>query len=362
MQLSLAGLDLHTRVPPDRWCVTREDLQKFRRLVQDSVQKGDVRPTELDPFDLMDQTIGPSVHTVVDQLIKPVTHQSGDASWALMLHPDGLQCDLYVTHSWQEGIYEFTDNVLGSWPSGSKHAYCCMLSNPQNLDISKMITCPRRSPFAQNLHSADYMLVVPNRRCSIYTRIWCVYEAYLAESAGKTIYTAAPKIDQFWFQLLQVVGTWATGICVAVSALLLVHQKGQMLDSATSCYLDIFVRSLLFPLAFYIHYGHGAELRTRFVSLCFAHVAGCEAGLWLGAAIFDITAWFDGNDVEKMVMWPWAVLKVVWSLLMGLAGDATRQWSLAAEGQACALAMATQAASWMHKAQCSRTKIVFWQK
>ena len=38
-----------------------------------------------------------------EQYIKPVTLQAGKVSWALMQHPDGLDCDLFISHAWQEG-------------------------------------------------------------------------------------------------------------------------------------------------------------------------------------------------------------------------------------------------------------------
>ena len=38
-----------------------------------------------------------------EQYIKPVTLKAGKVSWALMQHPDGLDCDLFISHAWQEG-------------------------------------------------------------------------------------------------------------------------------------------------------------------------------------------------------------------------------------------------------------------
>merc|ERR1712232_1378363 len=100
----------------------------------------------------------------------------GNASWALMCHPEGRVCDLFITHGWAEGVYEFIDKVVNSWPSGARHAYCCMLSNPQNLDITNLISSPVDSPFARAMKSASRMLVVPNNVGSIYSRKWCSYE------------------------------------------------------------------------------------------------------------------------------------------------------------------------------------------
>jgi hypothetical protein len=53
-----------------------------------------------------------------------------------------------------------------------------------------LLQSPSCSPFALALHSANVVLVVPNRHCSIYTRLWCAYEGYLAQEAGKPILVA----------------------------------------------------------------------------------------------------------------------------------------------------------------------------
>lgn len=46
---------------------------------------------------------GPSIYSVNEQYIKPVTADAGKMSWALMMNPEGLDCDLFVSHAWQEG-------------------------------------------------------------------------------------------------------------------------------------------------------------------------------------------------------------------------------------------------------------------
>ena len=107
-----------------------------------------------------------------------------------MKNPDGLPCDVFITHAWAEGIYEFVDRVVQSWPRGGRAAYVCFLSNPQNMDIADLISTPEESPFAKALDSCRHVLAVPNRRCSIYSRLWCVYEAFLAYSWNKPITNA----------------------------------------------------------------------------------------------------------------------------------------------------------------------------
>ena len=205
-----AAVALHESVPPDRWCVTRADLKQLRREVWQAIQKGEICPPDdgSDDFDSSDQLFGPSIYTVNKQHIMPVTDLVGKVSWALMIHPDGLECHLFISHAWQEGVFEFLSlgspvvpftlflfwvslksnqpknrypyyimvtglprsKVLHSWPRAARNAWCCMLANPQNLDIGSLLQAPSSSPFALALRASSCVLVIPNRHCSIYTR------------------------------------------------------------------------------------------------------------------------------------------------------------------------------------------------
>eukprot|EP00928_Gymnodinium_smaydae_P009118 TRINITY_DN13372_c0_g1_i1.p1 TRINITY_DN13372_c0_g1~~TRINITY_DN13372_c0_g1_i1.p1 ORF type:complete len:211 (-),score=20.75 TRINITY_DN13372_c0_g1_i1:15-626(-) len=172
------GALLHAKFQPSRWCINKDDLRQFRKVVLASVRGKFITPSEEDAFNPSDARVGPSISSVTKDLIKPVTNIRGDTSWALMLHPEGLQCDLFVSHCWQEGTFEFIDKVLYSWPHAARNAYCCMLSNPQNLDIGSLLSRPDCSPFAEALRTARCTLVVPNSRRSISIRIWCVHGPY----------------------------------------------------------------------------------------------------------------------------------------------------------------------------------------
>ena len=183
---------LHENVNPARWCITFFDLKFFESEVHRLIQGGLT-------FEEDFSKDGPSIYALNEQYIKPITAAAGKMSWALMMNPDGLDCDLFITHAWQEGVFEFTQKVRTAWPWRARHAWCCMLANPQNLNISAMIRCPILSPFALALRSSTFLLVVPNRNASVYTRLWCGYEAYLAFQSGKIIQTARPPI---WPQVL----------------------------------------------------------------------------------------------------------------------------------------------------------------
>ena len=40
---------------------------------------------------------------VNESYIKPVTAAAGKMSWALLMNPEGLDADLFITHAWQAG-------------------------------------------------------------------------------------------------------------------------------------------------------------------------------------------------------------------------------------------------------------------
>eukprot|EP00929_Paragymnodinium_shiwhaense_P061140 TRINITY_DN3052_c0_g3_i1.p1 TRINITY_DN3052_c0_g3~~TRINITY_DN3052_c0_g3_i1.p1 ORF type:complete len:653 (+),score=59.92 TRINITY_DN3052_c0_g3_i1:68-2026(+) len=172
-----------------RWCITRDDLRSFAAEVRAAWKAGSIPhdPAHPNPYH-DDPAIGPNIYAVCTHFIKPRTMEAGGVSWALMKHPEGLPCDVFVTHSWQEGVFEFVSKLEGVWPADAHHLYCCFLSNPQNGDISAMLgQSAMMSPFAVALATAKYLLVIPNCQSSIYTRLWCVFEAHLALQLGLQI-------------------------------------------------------------------------------------------------------------------------------------------------------------------------------
>eukprot|EP00928_Gymnodinium_smaydae_P000119 TRINITY_DN10045_c0_g1_i2.p1 TRINITY_DN10045_c0_g1~~TRINITY_DN10045_c0_g1_i2.p1 ORF type:complete len:610 (+),score=66.04 TRINITY_DN10045_c0_g1_i2:67-1830(+) len=213
LQQHSIGHDLHRRIGAEYWSVKREDLTQFRRLVALALASQQITPTDEDNFNPVDKRHGPNVYTVTEQFIKPRTAQAGGMSWALMLHPDGLKCDIFVTHAWQEGIFEFIDKVVGGWPFGGRHAWCCMLALPQNLHISSFIRSPQFSPFAVALRVASHLLVVSNTKSSIYSRLWCAYEAHIAYRSDTVILvTCAPIRKRVLKAVLMMLPTFSAGL------------------------------------------------------------------------------------------------------------------------------------------------------
>ena len=158
-------------------------------------------------------------------VVRPMT--SGGASYALMKHPEGLDCEVFVSHSWHGGIFHLRRGVRLGWPQlhRLKNLYCCLLSNPQNLNLDEFIGGPlSESAFALALQKASHLLVVPNPSVGVYSRLWCVFEAYLGAKWNK-IYLLPVVPDQkescrHWLRTVGVPMLGAAVVGVPVSMLL----------------------------------------------------------------------------------------------------------------------------------------------
>eukprot|EP00439_Symbiodinium_sp_Y106_P085661 s72_g29.t1 len=136
--------DMALRVPPDRWCITRSEFYAFIEEVRelwklDKIPDGDVpNAFHSDPHH------GPNLYQVNQHFVKPVTWAAGGMSYALMKHPAGLPCQVFLSHAWAEGLFELGDLVHRGWPrlQGIVNLYCCLLANPQNLNIEDLLSVP----------------------------------------------------------------------------------------------------------------------------------------------------------------------------------------------------------------------------
>ena len=179
------AMELHRRVPADKWCVTFNEFLEFVEDVRFAWELGQIGGI---PASSNDSERGPNLYLVNEHYVKPTTLAKGGMSYALWLHPEGLPCQVFVSHAWVEGIFEFVLGVESAWPGGFglRNMYCCLLANPQNLDLELFLNVDLvHSPFAKALAKASHLLVVPNSQISIYSRLWCVYEAYLGISMSK---------------------------------------------------------------------------------------------------------------------------------------------------------------------------------
>ena len=272
-----SAIELHETVNPARWCITFADLQFFQSEVRRAIQEGTFQES-------FEASRGPSIYAVNENYIKPVTAAAGKMSWALMMNPEGLDCDVFITHAWQEDVFEFTEKVLTSWPWRANHAWCCMLANPQNLDIGALLQSPSLSPFALALKSSKYMLVVPNRHTSVYTRLWCGYEAYLAFQSNKIIQTAAPPIwRQVWLAWFMMLPALLIGLMVGSMS------KVHHLEGAKQLMLLMRTLALLASLV---------SQNCGQIRLC---LIANHIGLASGAAAVMEIAWSDPHDALPLL-------------------------------------------------------------
>ncbi|CAE7947220.1 unnamed protein product, partial [Symbiodinium sp. KB8] len=193
------GLRMHYAVPARKWCVTRRGFLEFLTAVEDAHQAGRIE-NKINPRTQLanphhdDPMIGPNMHSVNGAVIKPRTQEAGGMSWALMLSPEGLDGEFFfVTHSWKEGVYEFSRKVVNHWQRQDLSMWCCFLANPQTWDREELNKLLGErfdlsdSPFmlalsASQLHS---FVVVPNVTESLYCRLWCVAELWKAMEVEK---------------------------------------------------------------------------------------------------------------------------------------------------------------------------------
>ena len=143
------------------------------------------------PPPIAHRPFGPNVDQVNHALIRPVTADFAElpgSSWSVMenLKTGGLLCTAFFSHAWDEGIFEFCRNALAAWPDDCEGAYICFLSNPQNLDIDKIVGHEvEESPFYTVLSSRPRaVILLANCNVPIHTRYWCVLEAFLAFKFG----------------------------------------------------------------------------------------------------------------------------------------------------------------------------------
>jgi len=176
-------------IDASRWCIDRADLDFLETAVRGLWSEGKIPndPQHPNP-DHDNPQIGPSILQVVTHYLIPGERANSGVSWALQRHPYGLKCDVFVTHCWAEGVFEFITQVRQAWPADAHHLWCCFLANPQDGFVSELLAGNiDHSPFARALSAAKCFLVIPNRRVSIYTRLWCVFEAHTAIRCGLEI-------------------------------------------------------------------------------------------------------------------------------------------------------------------------------
>mmetsp|Transcript_26061 Transcript_26061/g.54091 ORF Transcript_26061/g.54091 Transcript_26061/m.54091 type:complete len:577 (+) Transcript_26061:165-1895(+) len=260
-------------ISPACWGISKADLGFFRQEVWKLWAEGCIadNPEAPNPFH-DDEEVGPNIYQVNELYIKPTTLRAGGMSWALMRHPNGLKCDVFASHAWSEGIFEFVWKVSVNWPRNTHGLYCCFLANPQNGDIASLLgNDPANSPFARALAVCSHVIIVPNRRVSVYSRLWCVFEAHLAMEHGLPI--AMPTRPKAWSVIFRMLPYLITSSLVC---LLFWYLESHLLINPsrpwTPCNLQRLLVLLLVP----------AALRARRLYIgCLCFTLGWQLAHWI---------------------------------------------------------------------------------
>jgi len=207
-----AGADyLHKNIGAEYWGITMPTFLEFVASVRAKFAAGEVTNSGSVAYadDLFQSPrVGPSMYQINEQVIKPMTADPSlelpGASWALMSKDIGTHVTLFVTHAWAEGVFEFASKLQQAWPKDENGtcqqaaAYICFLSNPQNLDISELLTEIETSPFnvaLQKMPKPGRMIMIPTENVPIHERLWCVFEAHTAMQLDIPISVGGPSTD-----------------------------------------------------------------------------------------------------------------------------------------------------------------------
>ena len=223
--------ELHRSVPPQKWCITRAELEEFVQVVHSAWRSGEIPMSQPNALH-WDPAHGPNLYDVNTCVVKPMTLAMGGASYALMKHPQGLDCEVFVSHSWHGGIFHLRRGIRLAWPQlyRRRNLYCCLLSNPQNLDLDEFIGGRlSESAFALALQSASHLLVVPNPSIGVYSRLWCVFEAYLGAQWNKIyllpVVPTPQETCRSWSRAVGVPMLGAFVVGVPVSLILRIYER-----------------------------------------------------------------------------------------------------------------------------------------
>ncbi|CAE7223914.1 UVR8, partial [Symbiodinium pilosum] len=129
-----------------------------------------------------------TVREVVHQVVRPATASQPNLGYARFLNSTRpLSGEAFISHGWDGPFVAFVEAVVEVFSSWQK---------PPNLWISFLALSvhvlvplrfrrePPEAPWALALRRAKIVLLVRNRRCDVYKRLWCVFELFVASSLG----------------------------------------------------------------------------------------------------------------------------------------------------------------------------------
>eukprot|EP00928_Gymnodinium_smaydae_P031675 TRINITY_DN23173_c2_g2_i1.p1 TRINITY_DN23173_c2_g2~~TRINITY_DN23173_c2_g2_i1.p1 ORF type:complete len:444 (+),score=70.01 TRINITY_DN23173_c2_g2_i1:109-1440(+) len=195
---------VHAKLTPEFWGISLRQMLDFVSMVRERIdQEGlvNLAPNyDQEIFDNPKQ--GPNMYAVLPLIKEQTAKEELDIpylSYAVMknAHTAGLKCDVFISHAWAEPVFEFGQNIDSAWPlAADAGAYFCCLSNPQHLDISSMIATPSSSPFYRVLEGCrPKVVLLSNSLQPIHSRLWCVYEVFVAGELGLNVAVGGNRED-----------------------------------------------------------------------------------------------------------------------------------------------------------------------
>lgn len=163
----------------DQWGVCGRQLNALSKDVKEEIRAERTGPN-------------PNVITVVKEYIIPKC-TADSVSYSILINPNGLKCDTFVSHAWLGPFFALIDELRGYYEDFETRVFWIdFLAAPQTwpsqeADRLMFTGAVVHSRFATALLQCDHVVVVRNTNCNLYTRLWCVAELALAREFKKSV-------------------------------------------------------------------------------------------------------------------------------------------------------------------------------
>jgi len=126
-----------------------------------------------------------TMHDINREIIKPRCNIT-KKPYSLYLNPEGLEIDVFCTHTWSDSFSEFVHAIGQAYSShdDKPNLWICAfaLFQGNEKEVEQQLEQPlSEAPFVRALSQASTFLVVQNSTVDLYSRIWCVCELVLAK-------------------------------------------------------------------------------------------------------------------------------------------------------------------------------------
>eukprot|EP00928_Gymnodinium_smaydae_P071291 TRINITY_DN54917_c0_g1_i1.p1 TRINITY_DN54917_c0_g1~~TRINITY_DN54917_c0_g1_i1.p1 ORF type:complete len:627 (-),score=48.20 TRINITY_DN54917_c0_g1_i1:201-2081(-) len=159
---------------PEMWAISLDQLDEMRKHPSYMHTKVDLRGRRR----------GAAMRDVVESVIKPETRGKGMGYALLKNILSPLRAQVMVSHAWDENYDDFMAALQRTTAKGPLWVCATAIYQPEDLEditICKQLgSDPTTGPFATVLKQADEMVGIVTLNSNIYTRMWCVYEMFVA--------------------------------------------------------------------------------------------------------------------------------------------------------------------------------------